>query len=87
MRALRQGEVIKFSSMNDLSGKKEKLTGKILGDHEAVRKQFPIECGEAGEGAYLVKVDRYSGFFVVADYEILEIVKEETLNETNINID
>ena len=74
-REIKKDDIVKFKSLDDLSGKKIILTGKILGNHEAVKKQFPVEASEAGEGTFLVKVENRSGFYVVSDYEILEANK------------
>ena len=65
-------KTIKFFAIDEFTGKRVKLTGKILGNHKSVRKQFPIECAEVPKGTSLVKVDGYSGFFVVSENEILE---------------
>ena len=75
MRTLKTGDVIKFPALDDFTGKRVILKGQILGDREAVKKQFPIECGEAQKGTFLVKVENRSGFYVISDYEILEANK------------
>lgn len=77
-KEIKKDDVIKFKSLCELSGKEVILKGIIVGDHEAVRKEFPEECAEAGEGAYLVKVENRSGFYAVMDYEILETKKRDS---------
>lgn len=72
MRPLREGEIIRFSTMDDFTGEEMELIGTVIGDHEAVRIKFPEECGEAEEGFYLVRVGHRSGLFVVAVDEVLE---------------
>lgn len=74
MRALRENEVIKFSAIDDFTGQEMTLIGTVIGDHEAVRKQFPEECAEVEEGFYLIKVGTHSGLFVVSRDEILEVI-------------
>ena len=69
---IKKDSIIKFKSLDDLSGKKIILTGTIIGNYKSVRKQYPIECGKADKGAFLVKVENRSGFYVVNDYEVLE---------------
>ena len=71
MKELKTGDFVDFSSIDEFTGKKIKLTGKILGDYLAVRKKFPTECAEIPEGFYLIKVENCSGFFVVDSGEIL----------------
>jgi len=46
MKELKTGNIVDFLSIDEFTGKEVKLTGKILGDYLAVRKQFPIECAE-----------------------------------------
>ena len=75
MQKLKTVKTIKFFAIDEFTGKRVKLTGKILGNHKAVKKQFPIECGEAQKGTFLVKVENRSGFYVISDYEILEANK------------
>lgn len=74
MRPLKNGEIIRFSAMDDFTGEEMELIGTVIGDHKAVRHQFPEECGEAEEGFYLVKVGNRSGLFVVAMDEVLEVL-------------
>jgi len=49
------------------------LTGKAIGNAEAVRKRFPEECGEAPDGTYLLKVEGYGGLHVVYCSEIVSV--------------
>lgn len=46
MRPLREGEIIRFSTMDDFTGEDMELIGTVIGDHEAVREKFPEECAE-----------------------------------------
>lgn len=74
MRRLRKGDEIKFNAMSELTGQELVLTGKILGDKKAVRKQWPLECGQA-DNCYLVKtVDNFGNDYlhVVHPEEIIE---------------
>jgi len=74
MGRLKTGEIIKFSAIDEFTGRKTELIGKILGNHEAVRKAFPIECAEVPKSFFLVEVDNYSGLFVVGNDQILGAV-------------
>jgi len=69
---LKIGNIIKFLSIDEFTGKEVKLTGKILGDYIAVRKQFPIECAEIPQDSFLVEVKDRSGFFAVGAEEIVK---------------
>ncbi len=72
MGRLKTGEIIKFLAIDDFTGKKTELIGKILGDFVKVREFYPVECGEAREGCFLVKeTGRSNRLFVVNDYEII----------------
>ena len=47
MRDLKIGEVVRFSAIDDFSGKEMELIGTVTGDYKEVRKRYPEECGEA----------------------------------------
>ena len=68
---LKIGDFVDFLSIDEFTGKKIKLTGNILGNYLAVRKQFPTECENIPSGFYLIKVKKVSGFFVAGLEEIL----------------
>lgn len=72
MRDLRIGEVVKFTAMDDFTGKEMELIGTVIGDHKEVRKRFPEEAGEASEDAYLVQVTSQSGLFIITRDEVLK---------------
>ena len=72
MRDLKIGEVVRFSAIDDFSGKEMELIGTVTGDYKEVRKRYPEECGEAPGGFYLVKVGDRSGLFVVSRDEVLK---------------
>jgi len=72
---LKIGNIIKFLSIDEFTGKEVKLTGKILGDYLAVRKQFPIECAEIPQDSFLVEVEGRSGLFAVGAEEIVNTYK------------
>lgn len=57
MRDLKIDEMIRFSAMDDFTGKEMKLIGTVTGDYKEVRKRYPEEAGEACNGFYLAKVD------------------------------
>jgi len=78
MKELKTGNIVNFLSIDEFSGKEVKLTGKILGDYLAIRKQYPIECAEAPEDTFLVKVEGRSGLFIVDSNEILDTIKGVT---------
>jgi len=77
MRELRINERVRFYSINEYVGKEEELIGEIRGDYKAVKARYPVECGEAEEGVYLVKVDNRSGLFVIRRDDVLEILAPE----------
>jgi len=76
MRDLRIGEVVRFSAIDDFTGEEMELIGEVIGNHEAVKKQFPEECEDVVPGFYLVKVGRQSGLFVISRDEVLEVIGE-----------
>ena len=68
------GDKIKFKAMNEFTGDEMIFEGTVLGNEEAVRKQFPEECGGA-ENCYLVKrIDNFGNDYlhVVYPEEIIE---------------
>jgi len=71
--ALKIGNIIKFLSIDDFTGKEVELTGSIIGDFLKVRDTYPIECAEIHEGTFLVReTEGHSNrLFVVNDYEIV----------------
>lgn len=71
MKELKTGNLIKFLHIDEFSGKKVILNGKIIGNYLAVRKQYPIECAEIPKDFFLVKVEDRSGFHVVGIDQIL----------------
>jgi len=78
MKELKTGNIVDFLSIDEFSGKEVKLTGKVIGDYLAVRKQYPQECAEVPKDTYLVKVDGYSGLHIVGVNEILDTIKGVT---------
>ena len=84
-RELRIGERVKFNSINEFIAQEEELTGKVIGDYKAVKKQYPEECGEVKEGFYLVKVAERPGNFIIHQDEVLEVLEpEEKIEEDEI---
>ena len=77
MRDLKIDEMIRFSAMDDFTGEEIKLIGTIIGNHEAIKKHYPEEYGEASNGLYLVKVGSRSGLYIVNADEVLKILKKE----------
>ena len=79
MRDLKIGEVVRFSTIDDFTGKEMELIGTVKGDYRAVRKQYPEEAGNASRDAYLVEVGNRSGLFVITRDEVVEALgkKEE----------
>ncbi len=73
MKKLKLGQMVRFKSIDDFTGEEVILTGKAIGDAEAVRKRFPEECGEAPDGTYLVKVESRGGLHIVYDSEIISV--------------
>lgn len=73
MKKVKVGQMVRFKSIDDFTGEEVILTGKIIGDAEAVRKRFPEECGEAPDGTYLVKVEGRGGLHVVYCSEIVSV--------------
>ena len=64
MRDLKIGEVVRFSAIDDFTGKEMKLIGTVTGDYKEVRKRYPEEAGEACEGFYLVEVGNIERAFL-----------------------
>ena len=52
---LRKGTIIQFIQMNNFTGEKVKYQGEIMGHAGAVKKMWPIECGEIINPVYLVR--------------------------------
>ena len=73
MRKLKINQNVRFKSIDDFTGEEVILTGKAIGDAEAVRKRFPEECGEAPDGTYLMKVEGRGGLHVVYFSEIISV--------------
>lgn len=85
MRDLRIGEIVKFTAMDEFTGQEMELTGTVIGDHKAVRKQYPEEAGEAPEDSYLLKVDNRSGLFMITRDEVLESLETKEVKWKNQN--
>ena len=73
MKKVKVGQVVRFKSIDDFTGEEVILTGKAIGNAEAVRKRFPEECGEASDDCYLVKVESHGALHVVYDSEIISV--------------
>jgi len=73
MKTLKIGEVVRFSAIDDFTGQKMELIGKVIGDHRAVKHAYPEECAEVEAGFYLVSVGNRSHFVIGTD-EVLEII-------------
>jgi len=72
IKKLRKGDDIVFRSVSGFC--ELILTGTVLGNAKAVRKQFPVECDGATD-CYLVKtVDNFGNdyLYVVHPEEIIE---------------
>jgi len=50
----KKGKMITFEAMDEFTGKKIELTGKVIGHSKELRKRYPSEWGEAEDPIYLV---------------------------------
>jgi len=74
---LRKGQTIRFTAMDDFTGKEIELSGIVIGNYRNIKEQYPLEMGEVDKKSnlYLVEVPNRSGNFVV---HISEIIKESS---------
>ena len=72
---IRKGQTIKFTAMDDFTGKEIELSGIVVGDYKMIKEKYPLEMSEVDKKSnlYLVGIPNRSGNFVV---HISEIIKE-----------
>lgn len=71
---LRKGSTIRFISMDDLTGEKIEVIGKIIGDWRKIREGYPEECAwiNLESEVFLVEAQNYAERFLVYREEILK---------------
>lgn len=75
---LKKGAIIQFVQMDDFTGKEMRYQGEIIGYATAVRKMWPVECGEVVNPVYLVKrEDPYGNLHHMVFPEEILFAKQE----------
>lgn len=84
---LRKGSIIRFISMDEFTGQEVEITGKIVGDWEAIKRGHPEEYGGVDENSevYLVSALHYAERFIVYKDEIIKVLKKEN-NQNNLRL-
>lgn len=80
MKGLKVGDHIKFKAMDTFTCKEIILLGNIIGDYEAVKKQYPEEMAEASEGVFLVETIHNKRLYVINVSEALERLSNDKEN-------
>lgn len=84
---LHKNQIIKFITIDDLTGEEIELCGKIVADWEAIKRGHPEEYGGVDENSevYLVDALHYAERFVVYKDEIIKILKKEN-SQNNLRL-
>jgi len=76
---IKKGMMIRFTAIDEFTGKEIEIQGKIVADWEAIKRGHPEEYGGIDENseAYLVDALHYAERFIVFKTEIIKVLGKE----------